>query len=615
MKYLNLTTSRSHAAGMAPCLLQLLCWLWLLGSGLLPHLAQAADYQALSPQPAVISCSALGQQSLAGVADAPVSIRAASVVNTPKGEFCKVVGNIAPAIGFEVDLPLKGWTQRYLQGGCGGLCGMTRVGISNAGRCAPALNGEFVVAGTDMGHRGSMMGPDQASFGADPQQRIDFAYRANHQTALVAKALIRAFYGQPARFAYFVGCSDGGREALMEAQRYPEDFDGVAAGAPAALFQLQNSLYHGWNVRANQRADGSNILLRSRLNILHAAVLAHCAQASGLRDGVLQDPLSCRVDPAWAQCPATASDSRQCLTAEEVAVARKLYRGPLDAAGRRLTMGGALPGSELQWMVADSPRGQSMSHDIAALAISYLILPDVDLAMGDLQQLRFDDDSFARMAQLAPLYNATNTNLQPFRQHGGKLILWHGLADTSVTPAVSLAYYQGVQQQLGAAATDSFLRLFLLPGVSHCGGGDGYDQLDVLSPLMAWTELQRAPAALITGKLAHAAPDFMAGPPPADRPAVPGQSSPPAPALHAAPMPSSPLARPWGEIKASRPVYPWPMLAGYRGNGDVNDAANYQPVRSALALPLDFNSLASGLIGPDNQHDYRVQDGRLTIVP
>lgn len=584
--------------------------------GMLPQTVQAADYQALSPQPAVISCSALGRQVLDGVADAPVSISAASLVSTPKGEFCKVEGNIAPSIGFEVDLPLKGWTGRYLQGGCGGLCGMTTVGISNAGRCGPALNGEFVVAGNDMGHKGSMMGPDQASFGADPQKRIDFAYRANHQTALVAKALIKAFYGRPVRFSYFVGCSDGGREALMEAQRYPDDFDGISAGAPATLFQLQNSLYHGWNVVANQRADGSNILLQNRLAILHRAVLAHCAEGSGVKDGLLQDPLSCKVDPVWAQCPATAGDSSQCLTAEEVAVARKLYDGPLDAAGRKLTMGGVLPGSELQWMVPATAHGKSMSNDIAALAISYLILPQVDLAMGNLQQLRFDDDSFRRLAQLAPLYNATNTNLQPFRQRGGKLILWHGLADTSVTPAVSLAYYQGVQQQLGAVATDSFMRLFLLPGVSHCGGGDGYDQVDVLSPLLAWTELQQAPAALLTGKLAQAAPDFMAGPPPDAAPAAGGSGAgKPGPTLHLAAQASSPLARPWAALKATRPVYPWPMIARYSGSGNVNDAASYRPQRSALVLPLDFNSLASSLIGPDNQHDYRVENGRLTVAP
>ena len=592
----------------------LLACLWLLCIGWLPHLAQAADYQPLPVQPAVISCAALGQQSLTGVADAPVSIRAASVVSTPKGEFCKVEGTIAPAIGFEVDLPLQGWTQRYLQGGCGGLCGMTRVGISNAGRCGPALNGEFVVSGNDMGHKGPMMGPDQASFGADPQKRIDFAYRANHQTALVAKALIKAFYGQPARFSYFVGCSDGGREALMEAQRYPDDFDGVAAGAPAALFQLQNSLFHAWNVVANQRADGSNILLQNRLGILHRAVLAHCAEGSGVKDGLLQDPLSCKVDPAWAQCPPDAKDSSQCLSAEEVAVARKLYDGPLDAAGRHLTIGGALPGSELQWMLPNSAQGKSMSQDMASLAISYLILPQVDLGMGNLQQLRFDDATFARLSQLAPLYNAGNTNLQPFLQHGGKLILWHGLADTSITPAVSLAYYQGVQQQLGKATTDSFMRLFLLPGVSHCGGGDGYNQVDVLSPLMAWTERQQAPAALITGKLAQPEPDFMAGPPPAGLPAQgkPGQA---APTLHVAPMASSPLAQPWAALKATRPVYPWPMFARYSGAGDVNDAASYLPVRSAQTLPLDFNSLASSLIGPDNQRNYRVDNGKLTAVP
>ncbi len=608
---MNNTTMRGVLLAICRPCLSVLASLWLLCTLLLPQAAQAADYQPLSAQPAVISCAELGQQALNGVADAPVSISNASVVATPKGDFCKVEGTIAPAIGFEVDLPLKGWTQRYLQGGCGGLCGMTRVGISNAGRCGPALNGEFVVSGNDMGHKGSMTGPDQAGFGADPQKRIDFAYRANHQTALVAKALIKAFYGQPARFAYFVGCSDGGREALMEAQRYPDDFDGVAAGAPAALFQLQNSLYHAWNVVANQRADGSNILLQNRLGILHRAVLAHCAEGSGVKDGLLQDPLSCKVDPAWAQCPAAAKDSSQCLSAEEVAVARKLYDGPLDAAGRRLTIGGALPGSELQWMLPNSAAGKSMSQDMASLAISYLILPQVDLAMGNLQQLRFDDATFQKLAQLAPLYNAANTNLLPFQRRGSKLILWHGLADTSITPAVSLAYYQGVQQQLGAAATDSFMRLFLLPGVSHCGGGDGYNQVDVLSPLMAWTELQHAPEALITGKLAQPEPDFMAGPPPGKLPAK-GKPGLAPPTLHLPIMASSPLAKPWAALKATRPVYPWPQIARYSGQGDVNDAASYQPARSALALPLDFNSLATSLIGPDNQQDNAASAQRLS---
>ncbi len=153
-----------------------------------------------------------------------------------------------------------------MQVGCGGLCGSINLSLSNASGCLPAMNGEFVVAATDMGHHGSMM---DASWAEDPQKRIDFARRANHLTAVLAKAVMQTLYRQPPKYAYFMGCSDGGREALMEAQRFPQDFDGISAGAPAAFFQFQNSFFHGWNVAANQRPDGTAILLKNRLPLIH----------------------------------------------------------------------------------------------------------------------------------------------------------------------------------------------------------------------------------------------------------------------------------------------------------------------------------------------------------
>nr|WP_252345633.1 tannase/feruloyl esterase family alpha/beta hydrolase [Gluconobacter sp. P1C6_b] len=596
---------------MKRILLKLTAFLWIVGPGIcllsvLSNLARAADIVSLPVVRPILSCEALDNVDLTHALGAEVHGQKAALLQTPKGKFCKVTGQIAPTISFEVDLPMEHWTQRFLLGGCGGLCGMTQVGVSNAGACVPALNGEFVMAGDDMGHTGSMMGLAQGEFGKDPQKRIDFAYRANHVTALAAKALTAAFYGQAPKYSYFVGCSDGGREALMEAQRYPEDFDGISAGAPAALFTVQNSFYHAWNVRGNQRADGTNILLQNRVGVLHDAVIRHCDTLSGVKDGILEEPRACHFDPVWVQCAAGQSDTSHCLTAEETQAALRLYKGATDAAGRPYIIGGPLPGSELQWALPATARGESMSQGIAASAIAYVIPLQVDEKAADLTRFHFDDASFATMTKLAPLYNADNTNLRTFHKHGGRLILWHGLADQSISPLNTIAYYQGVQREMGVEQTDSFLKFYLLPGVGHCGNGEGFPQVDFLSPLMAWTESGIAPNAIRTEKTAHG--DGPMGPPPE------GHGKPPAGGqIHMAPMPSQPYARPDAAAIASRPVYPYPYIAQYVGVGDVNDAGNYRPVKLPVSLPVTFASDASSLIGPDNQKQYGVRDGKLVV--
>ena len=206
----------------------------------------AAEMSDLPPVKPIISCSQLGQVDISHAVGANVSPEVTEELDTPKGKYCRVMGNIDPAIGFEADLPVEHWTQRFAQTGCGAYCGSIRANINQAGSCGPALNGELVVAGNDLGHQGGMGGPGasgqpEGAFGADPQKRIDFAYRANHVTAVASKALIQAFYGQPQKYAYFVGCSDGGREALIEAERFPNDFDGIAAGAPVAIINVRDS--------------------------------------------------------------------------------------------------------------------------------------------------------------------------------------------------------------------------------------------------------------------------------------------------------------------------------------------------------------------------------------
>jgi len=580
--------------------------------------ARAADYQNLSAVKPVTSCDQLAKADLAPAVGTKVTIKAAEERDTPKGKFCKVTGTIAPAVGFEVDLPMEHWTQRYLEAGCGGMCGSINASINNAGTCVPALNGEFVVASDDMGHSGGA-GP-AGSFGADADARIDFAYRANHETTLAAKALIKSYYGQPQKFAYFSGCSDGGREALAEAERYPDDFDGISAGAPVLGISVHNSFFHGWEGVVDKRADGSNILLKSRLMLAHDAIVAHCPNLSGANDGLLTDPLGCKLDPAWVQCAAGAGDTSKCLTPEETKVLAAYYAGPTDAQGRQFVFNGYTIGSEGQWGLPNvATGGGGGMGGMAGGNIRYLFQPKV-LSDEEFAKFAYTEEWFNRInSYAAPLYNGGNTDLKPFAAHGGKLILWHGLVDESMPYATTIAYYQGVQKFMGEKVADSFVRLFLLPGVGHCGGGPGFPQIDTLTPLMAWTEMKVAPTKIVAGRTAAAqrGPGGQGGPG-----AVPIQQGGPGAGPGAGPggpggpgggMGGRPAAMPYATSAqatiATRPAYAYPLVAKYKGSGDVNDAANYEPVMGSETKPIVFNAEENKIIGPNNQKFYHAENG------
>lgn len=603
----------------------------LLGAGLLLFAvcAQAAGYQNLPVVKPATSCEELAKVDLSKVAGATVTIKSAALAGTPKGQFCKVKGTVDPDDGFEVDLPVDHWTQRFVEPGCGGDCGNIRATIGNANSCVPALDGEFTVAANDLGHTAGKSYPG-GSWMANPQMRIDMAYRGNHLTALMAKALMKAFYGQGPRFSYFMGCSDGGREALVEAQRFPEDFDGISAGAPVAIFPIQNSLVKSWESESNTRAGGSKILLRSRASILHDAIVAHCPTLSGVQDGILEEPRACKFDPAWVQCKEGETGTSKCLTAEEVAVAQKLYDGAVDAQGRHLTIGGYLPGSEPNWTLPNSSTGmqqggpqQGGPNDMMKYML--LLAPPEDPAT--LAKFSFNEESFKLVSQTAPFWDGANTNMRAYQQRGGKLILWHGLADVSVTPWISIALYQGVQKEMGEKLAGTFLRLFLIPGVSHCGGGEGFQQLDLLAPLMAWTEMHEAPKMLLGAQIASqnrmgvggpGGPGVQGGPGPGapgqGGPGGPGQAGPSqgGPGGPGGPGGSAmPYAQPPQPPLATRPIYPYPYIARYTGNGDPKDAANFEPVKSPMPYPQVFDTLSTTLIGPDNQKFYHAEDGKL----
>ncbi len=509
-----------------------------LGGGAAQAQPALARLAALTPQ---VTCAALSRASIDGAVGAKVSdLTAAEVAGDHP--YCKVTGTIAPEIRFEVRLPIKAWTQRYLQTGCGGLCGNLRLNAEKARGCEPVTNGEIALASTDMGHQGG-----DGSFGADPQKRIDFAYRGVHLTAVAAKALITAYYGKGARYSYFSGCSDGGREALIEAQRYPLDFDGIAAGAPALNFSVQNSFYHAWQARSNTGADGKPVLEAADMPTLYAAVLARCDALDGLKDGQLTDPRRCRFDPAATLCKA-GYEPGKCLTPAKVAAARALYAGPRDERGRRLTVGGPVPGSELNWpgvFVPRGPGGALFSEKIALDSLQWVMWTPNPAPGYKLSDLKFDAATFASLEPARALYNADDPDLTRFAARGGKLLLWHGWGDQHISPLNTIDYFGRVGRAMGVGRRDAMTRMFLLPGVGHCSGGDGPSDIPLLATLMGWVEGGAAPSEMLAMR---ATADGLPG--------VAGSALPP----------------------RSRPIYAYPRVAQYLGQGSVDEAASFGPV-------------------------------------
>ena len=493
---------------------------------------------------------------------------------------CSVSGTLAPTINFQVDLPMKSWTQRYLQTGCGGLCGSLNINVGAADGCPIVTAGGFVIASTDMGHEGM-----SGEFGLDPQKRADFAYRGVHLTAVAAKALIRAFYGQSERYAYFDGCSDGGREALVEAERFPKDFNGIIAGAPALNFTIQNSLYHGWQARSNTGADGKAILIAPRLAILHSAVLAACDSLDGQQDGLISTPGACRFDPTSIVCK-SGQDSSTCLTTAEAIVARRFYDGPRDPkTGERLTQGGPQLGSELQWAGVYVP--QTSDQPIFSTMIANGSMPNLLFTNGQpatVDALQFDRATFDRLRARHTLFDASNPDLSAFAARGGKLILFHGWADPHISPINTIAFHDALRRQMGVGTAEGFERLYLMPGMGHCSGGEGPSKFDLLTPMLTWVEGHQAPNAIMT-RTPSPEEHSMFGLPGGDRRGPPpGMGGPGKPPRDMGPPPGMPkmVAGP----ARSRPVYPYPYVAAYTGRGDPNAGANWGRGKpSAVEVP------------------------------
>ena len=505
----------------------------------------------------VESCSALAQADFSAVPGASTTIVSATSVaasSNPLGDYaaCEVTGLIAPQIQFQLMLPTENYQGKYLQLGCGGYCGTDTLSSPAASYgCVPVTTGQFAEATDNEGHAGAVF---SGAFAADLNLRVDFGYASEHALAVAAKAIIAAFYGHRPAESYYDGCSQGGHEALLEAQRYPADFNGIIAGAPASILTPLNIFYQGWNTLANTGPGGQPILTAADLPPLHAAVVKACDGLDGTEDGLIADPFACHWNPRSIQCAAgqTSTAANFCLTAAQVTTVSKLYDGPTTSTGRLLYPGWELRGSEDNWtpwiVPASGPESGSIDWGIATQTIKYLMGTGADprLTINDIQ---FTTAYFEKlMKETAGIYDATDPDLTAFRDDGGKLILWQGLADPAISPVGTIAYYQAVQNRMGGAArTQEFARLFMLPGVSHCGGGDGPDSFNGLGALVHWVEQGQAPASLVTSKVVN------------------------------------------GAVTQTRPVYEYPLIAVDTTGGPVTEASSYTPRQP----PVSFNANVS----------------------
>ena len=509
----------------------------------------------------VVSCASLKAVDLKSIGGSGSRITSATESIIDRKSVCTVEGVLAPTIGFKVKLPIENWQARFLQIGCGGLCGSISEQVGAASGCEPVTKGEFVISTTDMGHQGL-----SSDFGKEPQKRADFAFRSLHLTSEASKALIKAFYGKTESYSYFTGCSDGGREALIEAQRYPNDFNGIIAGAPAMNFEVQNGIYHPYLTQSNTGEDGKPIVLANRLPLIHKAVLEKCDALDGQKDGLISDPLSCHFDPAVLQCKKSTKDTASCLTKKEVTAVQRFYKGPVDSkTGKKMIAGGPLPGSELAWagvFVPNSKEDKIFSEIISTGARTVLFKDIPDDSNFSYSTMKFDDQLFAKLKEMHRFYDATNPDLTAFNGHGGKLILWHGWADPHISPVNTIEYHKAVQKFMGKDVVKTFERLYLVPGMYHCEGGEGPNQLDLLTATMNWVEKGHAPEALIVKKPKMAETTDFGSPTHDDK----------------APKQESKLVTVTA-IEAARPVYPFPSMAVYIGKGDVTAPESYKPVK------------------------------------
>lgn len=419
-------------------------------SGWLGVVAMLAVFpsQAAGPADPAKACAALASFDFSRIPDAATRIAAAAplVGADDQPALCRVIGYVATDVGVELRLPETTWNGKLYHAGCGALCGSTALVFDELKAANEALARGYAVLASDMGHRG--VSPIDGLWArGDLGAQIDFGYRATHVATLAAKAILERYYGTPAQRSYFEGCSTGGRQALLLAQRFPADFDGIIAGCPI-LSNAAESVHVAWSSRANLDARGQPVLKHEQLPLVHAAVLAACDARDGVKDGIVADPRACNFDPNSMRCKARSK--ADCLTPVQVETVRKLYQGARNSRGELLTSGGVPPGSELQWANAFIPVGAqpAFEEQLAKEYLANLGLFDASARPLSLRELNFDRDP-PRLVLTDALSNASNPDLRAFRQRGGRLILHQGWADPSTASTATPDYYETVTRVVG----------------------------------------------------------------------------------------------------------------------------------------------------------------------
>lgn len=516
-----------------------------------PQEPRASSYAVGEPDPTPIRMSCDDLVSLTGY---DYSINSAALVGATGDmpEYCEVKGQILPEVAFELRLPTR-WNQRFLMVGNGGFAGMISGNLNEVREFS-------AVAGTNTGHIAPPELELAASFAQDRQKLIDFGYRAVHVTTLTAKDIIRTYYDLPLEHSYFTGSSTGGRQGLVSAQRFPGDFDGILVGAPV-LDQVGLVISHAWIAKALRNAPADLHLLADR-------VYAKCDSVDGLTDGLIDDPRRCAFDPLidLPACRGGGTVQAECYTQEEIRALATVYEdvvvdgkqlAPSFPVGSEAYMApsGAgdtfLPGWYLWRVGTEKPLFEAFTETFLRYMAFQRPNPDFDMFTFD-----FEEDP-ARIEWLRPILDATDPDLQRFRDSGGKMLMYFGWADPAANPLMGVEYYERVLEEMGPTVP-AFFRLFMVPGMFHGDYGLGVDSIAWLPALMDWVE-------------GGEAPDRIVG-------------------THAGRM-----RREGAEaIGRTRPLCPYPQVARYNGEGSIDEEANFECLYPAGSNGSSLSSPAEG---------------------
>ncbi|MEP7355249.1 MAG: tannase/feruloyl esterase family alpha/beta hydrolase [Acidobacteriota bacterium] len=464
---------------------------------------------------------------------ADVKINSAKLVpaaaNLP--EHCEIQGVIWPEAKFVVKLP-SNWNSRFEMVGNGGWAGTITTAAVNT-----AVGLGYASTSTDTGHDaakepGAIFAMKSETNPNAARKVIDHGYLAVHETALLAKKMIRVYYGVDPLYSYWVGCSTGGRQGLMEAQRYPEDFDGYVVGAPVLnLTGLQTKAVWNWVALG----PGAGEIKAEKLKALADGVYGKCDALDGLKDGIIENPLACDFHPERDLTACKGAETPDCFTPPQIAALKVIYDGPKNSKGE-VIFPGFPPGGEAFALGARGPArsgwdgGMSASFGLGDTFMKYMAFDTPRGASWDYKTLNLDTDP-AKMTNVGLIINATITDLSAVKARGGKVLHYHGWADPGVTPKMSVDYYEAVQKTMGS--TSDFYRFFPVPGMFHCSGGPGCGEVDWLSAIVSWVEKGTAPTMLV-GSHVEA-----------------------------------------GKTTRTRPVCMYPTVAHYKGSGSIDAAENF----------------------------------------